>query len=166
MKLSDNATLPAPAGIDASSYASLLSATAAALAVPGAVIVVGERLAGAPGALSAAAALADATGARLAWVPRRAGERGAVEAGALPNLLPGGRLISDADARAHVGLRWATTVPAKAGRDTAGIIAAAVAGKLGGLVVAGVDPHDLPDPKAAIAALDAASFVVSGTATK
>ena len=123
--------------------------TAAALAVPGAVIVVGERLAGVPGALSAAAALADATGARLAWVPRRAGERGAVEAGALPNLLPGGRSISDADARAQVGLRWATTMPAKPGRDTAGIIAAAAAGKLGALVVAGVDPDDLPDPTAA-----------------
>ena len=33
--------------LSASSYTSLLSATAAALAVPGAVIVVGERLAGA-----------------------------------------------------------------------------------------------------------------------
>ena len=114
-----------------------------------------------PGALTAAAALADATGARLAWVPRRAGERGAVEAGALPNLLPGGRLLSDADARVEVGLRWATAIPATAGRDTAGIVAAATAGKLGALLVAGVDPHDLPDPKAAIAALDAAAFVVS-----
>ena len=44
---------------------------------PGAVIMVGERLATSPGALSAAARLADATGAKLAWVPRRAGERGA-----------------------------------------------------------------------------------------
>src|SRR5580693_6890407 len=54
------------------------------LSKPGAIIIVGERLAGAPGGLSAAARLADATGARLAWVPRRAGERGALEAGALP----------------------------------------------------------------------------------
>ncbi|HEY8729609.1 MAG TPA: NADH-quinone oxidoreductase subunit G [Acidothermaceae bacterium] len=159
--LAENATLPAPAGVDAGSYASLLTATAAALAVPGAVIVVGERMAGVAGALSAAAALADATGARLAWVPRRAGERGAVEAGALPNLLPGGRSISDADARAQVGLRWATAIPATAGRDTGGILAAATAGKLGALLVAGVDPDDLPDPNAAVAALDAAAFVVS-----
>ncbi|MCV7052671.1 NADH-quinone oxidoreductase subunit G, partial [Mycobacterium heidelbergense] len=42
------------------------------LGKPGAVIMVGERLATAPGGLSAAARLADATGARLAWVPRRA----------------------------------------------------------------------------------------------
>ena len=159
--LADNASLPAPAGVDAKTYASLLTATAAALAAPSAVIVVGERLASTPGALSAAAALADATGARLAWVPRRAGERGAVEAGALPNLLPGGRSISDADARAQVGLRWATAIPATAGRDTSGIIAAVATGKLGALLVAGVDPDDLPDPQAAVAALDAASFVVS-----
>jgi NADH-quinone oxidoreductase subunit G len=53
-----------------------------ALAAPGAVILVGERLAEVPGALAAAARLAVASGARLAWVPRRAGERGAVEAGA------------------------------------------------------------------------------------
>src|SRR4051794_27000770 len=39
----------------------------AQLRLPGAVILVGERLAGSPGALSAAARLAEATGARLAW---------------------------------------------------------------------------------------------------
>ena len=72
----------------------------------GAVVLVGERLATVPGALSAAVALAGATGARLAWVPRRAGERGALEAGAFPTLLPGGRPLSDAGARAErrVGL--------------------------------------------------------------
>ena len=68
------------------------------------MILVGERLAGVPGALSAALRrLADATGARLGWVPRRAGERGAVEAGALPTLLPGGRPVADAAARVDVG---------------------------------------------------------------
>src|SRR5437879_1216386 len=46
------------------------------LKLPGALILVGERLAGSPGAFSAASRLAAATGARLAWVPRRAGERG------------------------------------------------------------------------------------------
>ena len=67
-----------------------------------AVILVGERLATVPGALSAAAGLAAKTGARLAWVPRRAGDRGAVETGCLPNLLPGGRPVSDAQARVDV----------------------------------------------------------------
>ena len=65
-------------------------------------MLVGERLATSPGALAAAADLAAATGARLAWVPRRAGERGALEAGALGALLPGGRPVSDASARAEV----------------------------------------------------------------
>ncbi|WP_344997854.1 NADH-quinone oxidoreductase subunit G, partial [Tsukamurella soli] len=64
-------------------------ALAERLSRPGALILVGERLAGSPGALTAAAALADATDARLAWIPRRAGDRGAVEAGALGALLPG-----------------------------------------------------------------------------
>ena len=60
------------------------AAARTALREPGAVILVGERLASVPGALTAAADLASATGARLAWIPRRAGERGALEAGALP----------------------------------------------------------------------------------
>ena len=59
-----------------------------------------------PGALSAVAGSPSATGARLAWVPRRAGERGAVEAGALPGLLPGGRPVADAAARADVAAAW------------------------------------------------------------
>ena len=93
---------------------------------PGAIILVGERLATSPGALSAASRLAAATGARLGWVPRRAGERGALEAGALPNLLPGGRPVADASARAADRHRMARRRPARAaGRDTAGILAAA-----------------------------------------
>jgi NADH-quinone oxidoreductase subunit G len=113
------------------------------LSQPGAVIMVGERLASAPGALSAAARLADDTDARLAWVPRRAGERGALEAGALPNLLPGGRPAS------------------QPGRDTAGILAAATDGTLGALLVGGVEVADLPDPVAARNALETAPFIVS-----
>ena len=77
------------------------------LSTPGAVILVGERLATSPGALSAAVRLAGATGAELAWLPRRSGERGAVEAGVLPNLLPGGRLVTDAAARGEIAAAWA-----------------------------------------------------------
>ena len=73
---------------------------------PGAIILVGERLATSPGALSAASRLAAATGARLGWVPRRAGDRGALEAGALPNLLPGGRPVADAEARQQTATAW------------------------------------------------------------
>ena len=132
------------------------------LKTPGAVILVGERQASVPGALSAAAGLAHATGARLAWIPRRAGERGAVEAGALPGLLPIGRPVTDPEARAEVGRAWAAAaLPEAPGRDTSEILAAAAAGELDALVVAGVDPGDLPDPRAALDAIEAAPFVVS-----
>jgi NADH-quinone oxidoreductase subunit G len=135
--------------------------TAAALSAEGAVLLVGERLAGVPGALSAAVALAGSTGARLAWVPRRAGERGALEAGALPNLLPGGRPVTDAAARAEVGAAWDVVgLPETVGRDTAEMVAALSAGNLGGLVVAGVDPADLTQSAELLEAMTRA-FVVS-----
>jgi NADH-quinone oxidoreductase subunit G len=135
---------------------------AGALAAPGAIILVGERLAEVPGALSAAAGLAETTGARLVWIPRRAGERGAIEAGAMPGLLPVGRPVTDTDARMEVARAWGVaSLPSEPGRDTAGILAAAAAGELGALVVAGVDPADLPDPAAALAALAMTPFIVS-----
>jgi NADH-quinone oxidoreductase subunit G len=137
-------------------------AAARALTADGAVILAGERLAETPGALSALGRLATATGAALAWVPRRAGERGAVEAGALPVLLPGGRPVSDPQARDEVARAWGVaSLPAQPGRDTGEILAAAAAGGLGALVVAGVDPGDLPDERFALAALEATPFVVS-----
>ncbi len=133
-----------------------------ALTAPGAVILVGERLAEVPGALAAAARLAVASGARLAWVPRRAGERGAVEAGALPGLLPIGRPVTDAAARAEVARTWGkSSLPDMPGRDTTAILAAAADRELGALVVAGVDPADLPGPHAALQAIEMAPFVVS-----
>ncbi len=129
---------------------------------PGAVILVGERLAASPGALSAASRLAAATGARLGWMPRRAGDRGALEAGALPNLLPGGRPITDASAREQTAAAWhVSELPSTPGRDTAGILAAAAGGELGALLVGGVEIADLPDPDAALVAIDAVPFVVS-----
>jgi NADH-quinone oxidoreductase subunit G len=132
-----------------------------ALTQPGAVVLAGERLAEVPGAFSALVALARRTGARVAWVPRRAGERGAVEAGALPNLLPGGRSIGDATARADVGAVWGAEIPATPGRDLTGILTALRDGALSGLLVGAVDPEDLPDPALAETALASAGFVVS-----
>lgn len=135
-----------------------------ALSADGAILFVGERLAGVEGGLSAAARIAEETGAKLAWVPRRAGDRGAVEAGALPSLLPGGRPVYDPAARSEVAVAWqldAGVLPSASGRDTDAIIAAAKAGQLGALLVGGVDPADLSDPVAAEQALDAVGFVVS-----
>ncbi|HEX7535893.1 MAG TPA: NADH-quinone oxidoreductase subunit G [Dermatophilaceae bacterium] len=138
-----------------------LVAARAGLTSEGALILVGERLASVPGGLSAAATLASFTGARLAWVPRRAGERGALESGALPNLLPGGRPVTESRARAEVGAAWDVVgLPATVGRDTSAIIAAASAGELGGLLVGGLDPADLVGSGDLLDALTR-SFVVS-----
>jgi NADH-quinone oxidoreductase subunit G len=162
------ALIPAAPGTEAEMLQAILDDDgrvgdlAAALRNPGAVVLVGERLAGAPGALSAAARVAEATGARLAWIPRRAGERGAIEAGALPTLLPGGRPVDDPEARVDVGTVWAAgTVPPLPGRDTSGMLAALSDGSLSGIVVGGVELADLPDPTGARAALEAADFLVS-----
>jgi NADH-quinone oxidoreductase subunit G len=141
-----------------------LAAEAAALRGEGTVVLVGERLATVPGALSAVVRLAEATGARVAWVPRRAGERGALEAGLLPGLLPGGRPVADGTSRTELELAWGLapgSLPAEPGRDTTGILEAAAGGHLSALVVAGVDPGDLPDPVLAAEALERAGFVVS-----
>ncbi|MEV8587655.1 NADH-quinone oxidoreductase subunit G [Streptomyces sp. NPDC051180] len=136
-------------------------AAADALRREGAVIAVGERLAGVPGALTAALRASAATGARLVWIPRRSGERGAVEAGALPALLPGGRPATDPRAREEVAAAWGVReLPHRYGRDTGQILEAAATGELGALLVAGVEVADLPDPARAREALDAA-FVVS-----
>ncbi|HXZ78089.1 MAG TPA: molybdopterin dinucleotide binding domain-containing protein, partial [Streptosporangiaceae bacterium] len=133
-----------------------------ALSADGAVIIAGERLAEVPGALSAVAALAAATGAKLAWVPRRAGERGAIEAGALPGLLPLGRPVWEPGARAEVARAWGVaSLPSEPGRDGGEILAAAAAGDLDALVIAGVDPGDLPDEAAALEAIEATPFIVS-----
>ncbi|MFA7510939.1 MAG: NADH-quinone oxidoreductase subunit G [Mycolicibacterium vanbaalenii] len=132
------------------------------LAMPGSLLLVGERLATSPGALSAVARLAETTGARIAWVPRRAGDRGAVEAGAMPNLLPGGRPVGDAAARRQTARSWnVDDIPDVVGRDTSAILAAAREGALNALLIGGVELADLPDPDAALAAVDAAPFVVS-----
>jgi NADH-quinone oxidoreductase subunit G len=125
------------------------------------VILVGERAAESAGALSAVAELADSSGAKLAWIPRRAGERGALEAGAIGNLLPGGRPVTDAAARVDIAALWnSDSIPAEIGRNASQIFEAVNSGQIGALIIGGVDPLDADHSGAAIAALDKA-FVVS-----
>ncbi|MBV9846141.1 MAG: NADH-quinone oxidoreductase subunit G [Kutzneria sp.] len=152
-----------PTAIEGLFFSSETAPAFTALSGNGSVILVGERAAEVPGLLSSVLRLAGRTQARVAWIPRRAGERGALDAGALPTLLPGGRLVVDAAARAEIEQAWgldAGVLPATPGRDTSGILSATAAGELAGLVVGGVDPYDLPDPELGLRAL-AASFVVS-----
>ncbi|GAA4620854.1 NADH-quinone oxidoreductase subunit G [Saccharopolyspora hordei] len=156
--------VPCTPGGEAAALRELPPAVAEALQQPGAVLLVGERAAQVPGLYSEVLRTAQRTGARVAWIPRRAGERGAVEAGALPTLLPGGRPVTDAAARSEIEQAWGVgpgALPATAGRDLTGILTAAAAGELSGLVVGGVDPNDLPDPALAEQALRRADFVVS-----
>ena len=125
------------------------------------IILVGERAGESAGVLTAVAGLAQSSGAKLAWVPRRAGERGAIQAGAIGNLLPGGRPVTDAAARNEIAALWSVdSLPSNIGRSTSEIITAVNSDEIGALLVGGVDPLDLDDNLSALAALDKA-FVVS-----
>ncbi len=155
--------IPAVPGAEAAVLADLPAHVVEAL-TGGGVVLVGERAAEVPGLYAAVSALVARTGAAVGWVPRRAGERGALEAGAAPTLLPGGRLVADAAARAEVEAAWGLApdaLPAVPGRDTDEILAAAAIGDLAGLVVGGLDPHDLADPAAALDGLREVGFLVS-----
>jgi NADH-quinone oxidoreductase subunit G len=139
-----------------------INALADALASAGAdaVIVCGDRLAQAPGALAAAWNLAASTGARFAWVPRRAGMRGSLWAGVHPGLLPGGRRVDDAAARQTVEHVWGTPILPTPGKDARGILDDV--GELGVLFIAGVDPAaDFCDATLGQRALDGAEFLVA-----
>ncbi len=128
----------------------------------GAIILVGERAAMQPGLLSTVAATSAASGARMAWIPRRAGELGAIRAGCMPNLLPGGRPLADAAARVDLAAAWgASGLSGDTGLSADEQLRAAASGELEALVVAGVDPHDMADPDAALAALENAKFLIS-----
>ena len=132
-----------------------------ALSQPDAVILVGERIAASAGAPSAVSELAAATGAALAWVPRRAGERGALDAGALAGLLPGGRPLADDQARAEVAAAWGISADLLPSTPAGDVLDAASRRSLKALLIAGVDPADLPAPFVTDAALERAAFIVS-----
>jgi NADH-quinone oxidoreductase subunit G len=156
--------VPVKPGQEAAVLSALPDDVVALLSEPGAVILVGERVAGSAGAATAVLALADRTGAALAWVPRRAGERGALDAGALAGLLPGGRPLTDATARVQVAREWGvedSTIPTSPGLSGSALIAAAAAGDISALVVGGVDPADYPNAAEVLAAIERVPFVVS-----
>ena len=70
--------------------------------------------------------------------------------------------VGDASAREQTAAAWnVDELPTADGRDTTAILAAARDGELGALLIGGVELADLPDPDAALAAVDAAPFVVS-----
>src|SRR5690606_19882804 len=95
-------------------------------------------------AVAAAGALLEAhPDTRFLSALRRGNVHGAIDAGLTPGLLPG-RVALD-DGREWFEAAW-PTVPADAGLDTAGILAAAADGKIDTLVLLGADPlGDFPD---------------------
>jgi NADH-quinone oxidoreductase subunit G len=103
-------------------------------------VLIGERLSETPGALSAALELVNKSAAKLGYVPRRAGDTGAISAGAVANLLPGGRLVSDATARVDVAAAWgASALPTETGLTTNEIIGSGT----NAVLIGGVDPFDI-----------------------
>ncbi len=108
------------------------------------VILIGERAAETAGMLSDAYEIAQSTGAKLAWIPRRAGERGALAAGAIGNLLPGNRPVSDTSARVDLQSAWGVSdLPSHPGRSTTEILTALGDESLDAILLGGVDPMDI-----------------------
>ncbi len=144
--------------LQASAVASLASVTEL---TDKSVILVGERASEVTGQFTSAVKLASSTGAKIAWIPRRAGEVGALVAGALGNLLPGGRPVSDAAARVDIQSAWGVNnLPTANGRATWQILEAASSGELDAVVIGGVDPLDI-STEALGQLLNKSTFVLS-----
>ncbi|HEX2576045.1 MAG TPA: NADH-quinone oxidoreductase subunit NuoG [Aquihabitans sp.] len=118
-------------------------------------------LAEAPDAtVAAAASLLDAfPNVRFLSGLRRANVHGALDLGLTPGLLPGRIPLDD-------GRDWFTdawgSVPAEAGLDTAGILAAAADGQIDTLILLGADPlADFPDHDLATRGLTGARSVIA-----
>lgn len=125
------------------------------------VILVGERAAEIHGQLTAVTKLAESTGAKLAWIPRRAGEVGALVAGAIGNLLPGGRPVTDPSARVDIASVWGIeSLPQNPGKATWEILEAATDGRINALVIGSVDPLDI-SAEALGQLLDPSTFILS-----
>ena len=104
------------------------------------VVLVGERICETIGGLSAVNKLVLDSKAKLGWIPRRAGEMGAIAAGALPNLLPGYRPISETSARVDVATAWSVdSLSSQQGLSTDEMINS----DLQSLLIGGVDPMDI-----------------------
>ena len=121
---------------------------------PEALVIAGER----DGAADAAFAAALTVGLRFAYVTRRANDRGALRAGVHPSLLPGGRMLEEAD---DVERSWGPLMNREPGRDAHAILRACVDHEVDVLFCVGVDPlRDHPDGALARRALQNVPVVV------
>jgi NADH-quinone oxidoreductase subunit G len=109
--------------------------------------------------VEAAGVLAGVPGVTFLPALRRSNVMGALDMGLAPGVLPG-RVSLDAG-RDWWRQAW-STLPEEPGLDGAGILAAAAAGRVQGLVLVGADPvADFPDRQLARQAVQGAGFVVA-----
>nr|MDQ6909704.1 NADH-quinone oxidoreductase subunit NuoG [Actinomycetota bacterium] len=107
---------------------------------------------------AAAVLAANVPGLRFLSALRRGNVHGALDMGLAPGVLPG--RVSLDDGRAWFESAWATDLPAR-GLDTHGILAAAAANRVQGLVLIGADPMgDFPDRTLARRGLAGVGFTV------
>jgi NADH-quinone oxidoreductase subunit G len=124
------------------------------------VVVVGRPSVaeGVTATVHAAAALCAVGDVKFISALPRGNVHGALDLGLAPGFLPG-RVTLDAG-RDHVSSVWGD-VPARAGKDAAGILRAAAAGEVKALVLLGCDPLvDFPDRTMARAALEKVERVI------
>jgi NADH-quinone oxidoreductase subunit G len=98
--------------------------------------------------------------ARIMPLARRANTFGALDMGLAPDLLPG-RVNADETGRNGLGEAWGE-VPVARGKDTRTMLEGLDSGEIRMLFLVGADPlRDMPDPRQAALALEAAEYVVS-----
>ena len=106
--------------------------------------------------------LDDLAGARSVSLPLGAGNvQGLLAMGVAPDVLPGGDLVTDAEARQRLADAWGVeAIPDAPGRSTAGIVEALAGGELKAAWVWANEAASFGDAEALLAALGKADFVV------
>ena len=106
--------------------------------------------------------LDDLAGARSVSLPLGAGNvQGLLAMGVAPDVLPGGDLVTDAEARQRLADAWGVeSIPDAPGRSTAGIVEALAGGELKAAWVWANEAASFGDADALLAALGKADFVV------
>ena len=106
--------------------------------------------------------LDDLAGARSVSLPLGAGNvQGLLAMGVAPDVLPGGDLVTDAEARQRLADAWRVeSIPDAPGRSTAGIVEALAGGELKAAWVWANEAASFGDADALLAALGKADFVV------
>ncbi len=136
---------------------------AAALAAPKVVVLTGmASFADGPSLAESVAAFVrnKAGAAKILPLARRGNLFGALDMGLAPDLLPG-RAAADAAGRSWLSSHWGD-IPTARGKDTRAMLEGLDSGDIRFLLLVGADPlRDMPDPRVAALALEAAEYVVS-----